>query len=211
MPIRAMNAPDDITAKIADDLGALARTRGEASLSDIGGSLGAPIVSLPVYGISRDLLERGGNAALGDAKQIGWRYLVQDRDGAGLVDRFGTAADGSSRIIRGSSVDRYGKAGLVAEAETPENIAFEPRVLDFGVLGQTELWLHSDHAEDRFYSLGAAEPVRRDGTTVMTEALRRAGRHSLVGHKEHKEVEEQEEGITKKDKEGGQKYEDRGG
>ena len=185
MPIRTSNAPHDITTKVADDLGALARTRGEASLfEDTGGGLTSPVASLPVYGIARTALEHGGDAALAAAEQIGWRYLIQDGEGTGLVDHFGTVAGGSSRVMRGPSVERYGKAGLVAEAEAPKDTAFEPRVLDFGVLGQTELWLHSPDAEDRFYSLGAAEPARRDAAAVMAEALSRAARQSLSEHEE---------------------------
>lgn len=82
--------------------------------------------------------------------------------------------------MRGPSVGRYGRAGQKAEQEAPEDVAFEPRVLDFGVLGQSELWLHSPDAEDRFYSLGTAEPVCRDTKAVLAEAMDRFARQCSV-------------------------------
>lgn len=150
---------------------------------DLGGGVGkpgAPVDAVPIYGINETQLRDDPSAALRDARPIGWRTVCADPEdetlGVALVDSY--AAEGRAdqvRVIRGPTVSRFAAAGTLAEDELEGGGAeFEPRILDFGTLGLTALWMHSPAVDDCFYPLGDQHAKQRNSEFVLDEAVRRA-------------------------------------
>lgn len=186
MSISRSSLPKGVAKTIAAELGARAAVHGTelAALADGDsggtGAGGELIDAVPIYGVEEALLRRDPKAALADARPIGWRTLCTDPTntelGVALVDSYLREGERDQvRVIRGPMVSHFAAAGVLAEDELEGGKAeYEPRILDFGTLGLTALWLHSDKAADRFYPLGDEEAKRRNTRFVLEQAVRRA-------------------------------------
>ncbi|MDT8278196.1 hypothetical protein RQ734_19185 [Roseomonas mucosa] len=189
MAITPLPPPDEMIQAVSNELHALntasqALDRGQ---DDQGGAAGIPAKSLPIFGLKADDLREiapqddpRGNILAEKAQELGWRFLVHESGGtASLVDCSPPQEQGgkpSSMVIRGPSVERFQLAVEKATEKTPEGLKLEPRVLDFGPLGMTELWLHGiPEVEDLFYSLGKADSDAspRKASEVLEEAMER--------------------------------------
>lgn len=102
-----------------------------------------------------------------------------------------------SNVTRGLPAERFDRTSKLAQETaklarkaaklTKETASkpsrFEARVLDFGPLGMSELWLHSaDGSKDKFFSLGAEDPQPRSAKEVFEEAEERPARQSDWGN-----------------------------
>ncbi|MBD8637861.1 MULTISPECIES: hypothetical protein [unclassified Sphingomonas] len=190
MTIMSRATPESADAFVADELQAVSRSRGRGDFNtaaaDAGGGAsvptgaGLPLYGMPLAALTEAALSDGSDAALGEARQLGWRYLISDARGPKIVDMLDQ--DGgkpAAMVIKGSLVDRFGKAGALAEEDAPDRL-FEARVLDFGRLGMSELWLHCEDGPDVFYSLATPEPSRREASEVLGEAGDRARRQARL-------------------------------
>jgi hypothetical protein len=110
--------------------------------------------ALPLYTTTLDHL--AAELPLGEAEQVGWRYLVNlSRDDANLqpslVDLGGVQL-GSLRFHtrrRGGRAERVFEAVLLARETAPCDRSFEMRILSWPALFLEALWLHSE-SQDRF-------------------------------------------------------------
>lgn len=184
MTIASRDAPEALHTIVADELQAISRARGRGNLNgtpdDTGGGGAVPTgAALPLYGmplaaLGKDSLKNGPEAAMTSAQQLGWRFLVSDARGSKLVDLIDEAGgDPVAVTIKGPLVERFANAGARAESDQPDG-HYDARVLDFGRLGMSELWLHCPDRADIFYSLSDPEPVRRDAAAVLEKAAARA-------------------------------------
>jgi hypothetical protein len=100
---------------------------------------------------------------------LGWRSTVVDAKGAALVDYI-TNRGKVTGVVHGPSVKRLENAGRKAEQDAPVDQNYEPRILTFGTLGMSELWLHSETAPDRFYSLSDDVPEASTAEVMLHRA-----------------------------------------
>lgn len=184
MPIKPADVPDAVAINALTESQSVRRAQVPAGMRDFAVDIGGKPAQkaeasqpLPVYSIPIDVLaERGlaerGGKALSAAQQHGWRVLTSDSRGVQLVD---VAKDSELAVSvrRGSSVAILAKAGAMAEERASADISYEPRILDFGRLGMSALWLHSDQGLDRFFTL-ELEPKERSEAQLLNEAGARA-------------------------------------
>ena len=181
MGIKRNSLPGGLARAIASELGAQAAAHEDAApFGDTAGGADNPVDAIPIYGVDEARLRDDPKAALENARRIGWRTVTADvEDDAGgfaLVDSYRSRGEADQvRVIRGPTVSGFAAAGTLAEAELDgEEAEFEPRILDFGTLGLTALWMHSPTATDRCWSLGTDRPELGDTASLLAEARRRA-------------------------------------
>lgn len=137
-----------------------------------GAVLPSAAAPLPVYTIPMEALAEKRPSSLDDAVQHGWRVLTRSGTGAQLVDL--SAVTGKPLAVRrGRSVDILTKAATLAALSSPDDIDYEPRLIDFGRLGLSALWLHSDTNPDFLFRLDG-EPRKTSEVDFLDDATRRA-------------------------------------
>lgn len=175
MPIIASSTPSIIGANALQEAQAGHVARTVAAPLDLGGQPPAPSKAsppLPVYAISSASLIQSPDQALSTAEQSGWRVLTTGDGESQVVD----VEKGSNRALtvrRGASADILARAGLIAEQAADPATNYEPRILDFGRLGLSALWLHSDVHADLFFTL-EPQPKQTSDVELIAEAERRA-------------------------------------
>jgi hypothetical protein len=181
MAIVPRSAPD-VIAQSAMDEATAARSTGagapDLEAFDVGGGAKAVATSsapLPVYTIPMEALAEERPSTMDDASQSGWRVLTADSRGSQLVDVSATTAKPLS-VRKGRSVDMLTAAGQLAEDAAPPGTAYEPRILDFGRLSLSALWLHSQAAGDLLFRLDS-KPAAVSPADFLAEASRRARRY----------------------------------
>lgn len=127
--------------------------------------------ALPVYSIPQAALAEGGDV-LKYAQHSGWRVLTTGGDESQLVE-IEKDTHRALSVRRGSSAVILKRAGMMAERMASRDVAYEPRILDFGRLGMSALWLHSDQSPDLFFTL-EPDPQAQLEATLLNEAIRRA-------------------------------------
>ncbi len=127
-----------------------------------------PVFSIPIGSLAADQ----GNL-LDAAVQKGWRVLTTHGSAQQLVD---LDMEGSPRMVRrGNAAAMMIRAGSIAETSVVGTTPFEPRVLDFGRLGMSALWLHDAAGGDRFFTL-EDDPREIDAAELLGKAAGRASR-----------------------------------
>jgi hypothetical protein len=147
-----------------------------SALVDVGGGRKAEAAAadpLPVYSIPIEDLAHDRHSHATDAIQHGWRVRTVDSHGEQLVD---LAREGAPVAVRrGVSGNILARAADLAESTADPGVDYEARLLDFGQLGLSALWLHHDADDDRFYILGR-QPRELKEDELISEAERRARR-----------------------------------
>ena len=190
MAILAPRVPALAYARVADELRDLSHARGgekPAAPSDDAKAIVVPPsgAGLPIYGLPQSQLTvealNDVAGALAAVRRLGWRFYVVDMNGSRLVDLLDRPGKPPpiALTVEGPSVDRFAEAGHYAEQDAPDR-RFRPRVLEFGRLGMSELWLHGQGGDDLFYSLTDAAPTRRSAAEVFRDAAQRAQRRQLA-------------------------------
>jgi len=176
MTIVAKAAPGNVAEaalrETAASAGAAARS---LNYAETGGGPPATTSSapLPVFSIPIGSLAAEQGDLLGAAVQTGWRVLTTHGSARQLVD---LDMEGSPRMVRrGNAAAMVIRAGSLAEASVTGTTPFEPRVLDFGRLGMSALWLHDSSGDDRFFTL-EDEPREIDAAELLGRAAGRASR-----------------------------------
>jgi hypothetical protein len=136
-----------------------------ASEFDLGGAAPQAYVEashpLPVYSIPLKRLAELGVEGLSEARQQGWRVFVGDGADSRTVDV--GAEDMTAKSVRtGSYGAMVAQASALAESLAAEDIDYEARILDFGRLGMSALWLHAPQA-DKFFTV---EPIPQERSTA---------------------------------------------
>lgn len=158
---RDLRRPDGADRELMD-LGGGERV--EAAASDP-----LPIFSVPIEALADETVSR-----VEDAVHRGWRVRTADAEGEQLVD---LAVDGEPLAVRrGQSSSILLSAARLAEDAADPEASYEARLLDFGQLGLSALWLHREDGPDRFFSLDR-EPRERGEDELLADASRRARRY----------------------------------
>lgn len=154
MPISLPDPPDFGRSLVAAEIEALGRTR----FSESGGA--ASLAPVPVFTIDAATLADHPHDALSQAHQTGWRYVVFDSEGVSMVEVDGTD-DGLSvmGVVDGGAGQKLLDVGSLAEAEVPENVAFEARILDLRAVAMTVFWLHDGASGDLGLDMGSEQPT----------------------------------------------------
>ena len=147
-------------------------SQAELELGGQGPALFQASPPLPVYSIPQAALIDGVGDVLKYAQHSGWRVLTTGSDGPQLVE-IEKETHRALAVRRGSSAGILQRAGMMAERVASIDVAYEPRILDFGRLGLSALWLHSDQSQDLFFTL-ESDPQEQSETTILNEAMRRA-------------------------------------
>ena len=176
MALNWSNLPEDAVASVRAEVEALSTARQSPQLGGgtkalaAGRALTGLSQAYPLYAMPLAVVaSTNPEGALKHAEILGWRSNVVDGEGAALVDYF-KDGEGVAGVVRGPSAQRLHDAGKRAEKEAPADQDFEPRILTFGTLGMTELWLHSQTGQDRFYSLTDDAPRPRSAEDVFKKA-----------------------------------------
>jgi hypothetical protein len=171
MPITTATAPPNSADIARRSFGALRRAQGLAPKDTEagGGSAGTLHAPLAVYYLDADTL--ANNPSPTQARQVGWRYLVNQGDSVEAVELLG---DQVSSITQGEVPAHLAQAMAVAEHTVNVWNDYEARILLFGRAGDSLLWLHaSADGQDRFFSL-SADPGEVDEDDAMRRASAKA-------------------------------------
>jgi hypothetical protein len=159
----------EASANVHDDA---AEAAGAAAEADVGPSAADP---LPIYSLALEVLA-SPSPSLGAAQVHGWRVLAHDRGGWSVVDFAGSDPTGQSTTIRRSGpAELLLRAGRLTGEAADSEAAYEPRILEVRRLGFSALWLHSNEAADRFFTLEEA-PREHDTESMLAELAPRARR-----------------------------------
>jgi hypothetical protein len=135
---------------------------------------------IPIFTIDmKGLCERGAKALL-DARNTGWRYLIEHPEGLHAVD-LREGGHGHPTMLCGHEVGHnLARATRRAERLAEGSRSFEPRILDLNMIGNSVLWLHSaaDPGSDRFISL--SRTGRELKPVALIERLQRAAIRKLI-------------------------------
>lgn len=174
--VRAVREPDETGGGHAADGSAPPVSPGEAQ-------------ALPLFSVPLAVLAKRGPEALGKAKRRGWRLLVDEGGTVKLVDHINKT--GVASMSSGSALDHLLAAGEKAAREIEADEAtYQPRVLEFGRLGRSALWLHAPDPEvkDRFFTV-SAEPEEVSGADFLAEAAEQAqARLAAAGESDDSEI-----------------------
>jgi hypothetical protein len=180
MPIKPVDAPAAVMANAMEESrlvssgfrSPFASMKSEAEIGGQAPNTQNPSRPLPVYSISPETLIKYGSKSLPYAAQHGWRVITMNNDGDQLVDISSTSYKPIS-VRRGSSAAILAQASILAEKRLAADVSYEPRVLDFGRLGMSALWLHRKDGDDRFFTL-ETEPKEQSEQELLGEAQSRA-------------------------------------
>jgi hypothetical protein len=177
MAILSSPAPAGLAERAAVEASSAAAGALEAE-AVFGGELGAtPSAAepMPIYSIPLDVLA-SGSPSLEMAEQHGWRVLTRDNSGWRVVDYAGREPARPASAIRGSRpAELLLQAGIRAAERDDGDATYEPRILEIGRLGFSALWLHSEEAPDRLYTL-EDDPRERTTEDLLAELAPRARR-----------------------------------
>lgn len=129
---------------------------------------------LPIYTIAIETLANELPSQIADASHQGWRVRTVDAQGEQLVDLGETGEPLAVR--RGQSTEILKRSVALAEQVVEPDVAYEARLLDFGQLGLSALWLYQEHGADRFFSLDR-EPHELKEDDLLADASARARRY----------------------------------
>ena len=171
MPIFLAKAPPSAAAMAGRALSDLGHERALAAVDSGGGPATKLHDPLGVFHIPMARLAQTTTAQ--DARQIGWRYFVENGDELRTVDVHGQGKDRHvTAVTTGGSVESLSAATtLAADRSTNDTLDYEARVLEFGRAGPGALWLHTHDGPDRFFSLDA-EPREVSEKDVIANALK---------------------------------------
>ncbi len=110
---------------------------------------------IPIYAVDLKRLAESGVAALKDARQTGWRYLVEHKQGLDVVDLPSGGKAGPELVAGAPVAENLVRSGRKAERIAEPEVDYEPRILDLNLIGNSVLWLHNAERpeQDRFVSL----------------------------------------------------------
>ena len=172
MTIRSSEGPQGGPERVGRALSALVPPAdrllsrdGETGGQTVPAPLSAP---LPVYGADLDSLHAlaSRKSGLEELRQIGWRYLVLDDSEVQAAD-LGDDQERPTFHVGGDLAERIAEAGRRAESAAEEDVDYEPRLLDLGMLDASMLWLKSDDPEaDLFFTLDA-DPQQVDRQQLL--------------------------------------------
>lgn len=170
MTITTALAPQNSADIACRSFEALRRAQGLAPADiEAGGGSVAPVRDpLAVYYLGVDTL--ASDASTKQARQVGWRYLVNQGGSVGAVEVLGNQV---SSITQGEAPAHLAQALLVAENTVEEWNDYEARILLFGRSGASLLWLHANHGRDRFFAL-SADPHEVEEQVAIRGASKKA-------------------------------------
>lgn len=170
MPITTASAPQDATDTALRGYTALAQAQSPHQLAmDSGGGEPAKLHEpLARYHLDQEALSVATSAA--DAKQVGWCYLIGHGDNTRTIEVSGNEVDA---ITQGKVATNVVRAMDVATSTVDESTQYEARLLEFGRVASSLLWLHTEIGKDRFFSLGP-DPEEVDEKTIVEKAAGKA-------------------------------------
>ena len=170
MPPPSEQPPRDGASRIANAISDYAAVARPYLDSEIGGGAMEVTAPIPVYGLGMPDPDSAPSTILARTKRVAWRYLVPTSLGPKVAD---IRANATHPVLNEEPAlaNNIVEAGKVAEISVGNDPAYELRLLDLPVLGQSFLWAASGNPSkpDRLFSL-VDKPAEVNVTDIMERA-----------------------------------------